>query len=499
MESLVNFEDFQKSWVELSPKKKMELIKLVGSYEVFQERFYHDLPGFIRECFLWNPAKKIQPARYQLLAAEGLQKEKRAAIRTLHGAGKTAFAAWAIWWFILTRDRRKDWKVITTASAWRQLTKYLWPEIHKWHKLIDWKKIGIRPLIRNKHLLDLTVKLETGQASAVASDNHDYIEGAHADSILYVFDEAKAIPDDIFDAAEGAFSTAGADTFGEAFILAISTPGEPFGRFYDLHTKRSQYSDWWVHHIKLDEVVEENRVSMQWVQSRKEQWGEGSVLFQNRVLGEFAQQEEDSMIPLKYIDAAVARWKDTKARPSLLTDQLGLDVARFGDDKTVFAFRSGWVIKDLEKYQGLDTMQTVGKAMGFSNRNKSMKIKVDVIGIGAGVFDRLKEQGRKVVAFNAAGKTDRLDKSKEFGFVNIRSAAWWNLRELLMEEDSKIALPDDPGLIGDLSAPKWKVTSSGKIQVESKEEIKKRIGKSTDEGDAVVQVFWDERTPSIVI
>ena len=133
-------------------------------------------------------------------------------------------------------------------------------------------------------------------------------------------------------------------------------------------------------------------------------------------------------------------------------------------------------------------MQTAGRVAGILDAHGGKAV-IDVIGIGAGVFDRLREQNKKVVAFNAAEATAKRDKSRELGFVNCRSAAWWAMREIL--ETGPVALPPDDLLIGDLTAPTWRVVSGGKIQVESKDEIRKRIGRSTDDGDAVIQAFWD--------
>jgi hypothetical protein len=116
---------------------------------------------------------------------------------------------------------------------------------------------------------------------------------------------------------------------------------------------------------------------------------------------------------------------------------------------------------------------------------------VDVIGIGAGVVDRLREQRMAVEPFNAAEGTTRKDSSGELGFSNVRSQAWWELRELLDPAGGEpVALPPDDMLTGDLTAPHWRVLSGGRIQIESKDDIRKRLGRSTDSGDAVVQAFW---------
>lgn len=499
IDKLNNFNDFKKQWRSISMEDRVKIFKLAKTYFAFRKRYRNDLEGFILNCFKWEEKKHIYPSEDQLYIARNFQEKKRASIRALHGVGKTALAAIIVIWFCLTRDVDSDWKVITTASAWRQLTKYLWPEIHKWLKKIKWEMIGRPPLRPKYQLLDLSIKLNSGSAFAVASDNYEYIEGAHADSLLYVFDESKAIPDETWDAAEGAFSTAGGDMgtddAREVYVLSISTPGEPMGRFFDIQSKKPGYKDWWTYHCNLKNAIEQGRVSASWADNRKLQWGETSALYKNRVLGEFAQSEEDCIIPLKYIEMAVARF-DINAAKKMKVEQIGFDPARFGEDKSCMAFRSKLWITGIWAWPKTDTMASTGRVMKATANNKAtVKIVVDVIGIGAGIYDRLKELGRKVVSFNAGSKTNKSDMSKQLEFVNKRAASWWMMKDLLMTEE--VALPDDETLIGDLAAPKWKPTSSGKIQVESKEEIKKRLGRSTDYADAVIMAYWKERSPGI--
>ncbi|MFE2720698.1 hypothetical protein ACFXKI_55110 [Streptomyces mirabilis] len=127
-----------------------------------------------------------------------------------------------------------DWKALTTASAWRHLTVYLWPETHKWARRIRWDVLGREPF---SELLRLNLKLVHGAASPVASNKPELIEGAHADSLFYLIEEAKVVPDDTWDAIEGAFSGGRMDGLPEAFALAISTPGPPAGRFYEIHKR----------------------------------------------------------------------------------------------------------------------------------------------------------------------------------------------------------------------------------------------------------------------
>lgn len=452
---------------------------------------YRDDPaGFVTDCIRWPDARR--PTEYQLENLRALVKHKRVAVRGPHGLGKTAENAWAILWFALTRDAMgADWKIPTTASAWRQLEHYLWPEIHKWAGMLDWGKIGREPFGRYE-LLTLNLKLRTGSAFAVACENPATIEGVHADQVLYIYDEAKTIPPETFDASEGAFSGAGGDTAQDAYALASSTPGPPVGRFYEIHARKPGFEDWHARRVTLEDTVKAGRVSREWADQRRRQWGEDSAVYRNRVLGEFAASEEDGVIPLAWVEAANERWQAFEDDPGPLT-AVGVDVARSGGDQTVLALRHGWCLLELRHASRQGTMETAGQVVGVLRGSDAVAV-VDVIGIGAGVVDRLREQGLPVLAFNASEGTKMLDRTGELGFVNCRAAAWWSLRELLDPDGGvEIALPPDDTLIGDLTAPRWRVMSGGRIQVEAKDDIRKRIGRSTDDGDAVVQAFWSDR------
>ena len=410
-------------------------------------------------------------------------------MRGPHGLGKTGMASWVVLWFALTRDG-DDWKCVTTASAWRQLSKFLWPEIHKWARRLRWDVIGRAPFDERTELLQLNLKLSTGEAFAAASDNPALLQGAHADHLLYLFDESKAIPPATFDAAEGAFSGSGNADGVEAYALAISTPGEPQGRFYEIQARKPGLDDWWTRHVTLADAIAAGRISPEWAEQRKAQWGEGSAVYQNRVLGEFAAADEEAMIPLAWIEAANERWHEWRemgaARGTLTA--VGVDVGR-GGDKTVLALRFDEVVSELRRHGQADTMVTAGMVEGIL-KAWGGKAVVDVIGIGAGVVDYLRHQGKLVEAFNAAERSDLKDRSGELGFVNRRSAGWWNLRELLDPANGeRAALPPDDRLTGDLTAPHWRIVAGGKIQVESKDEIRVRLGRSTDDGDAVMMAF----------
>lgn len=278
--------------------------KAASRFEKFGKQYYNDPAAFAYDCL-----NDVCPTPYQAEILSMLPVKKRVCVRGPHGIGKSALASFLAHWYILTRSALgTDFKLATTASAWRQLEKYLWPEIWKTSSAINWRKVGREPYTRAERLL-LAVKMRTGSAFAVASDNHQYIEGLHANSVCYIFDESKAIPDPTWQAAEGAFSAAGADTGYEALAFSISTPGEPMGQFYNIHMRKPGFEDWWPRHVQVEEAIQAGRISHEWVEARKRQWGEQSAAFQNRVLGEFCSSDSDAVIPLAWVERAMA-WED---------------------------------------------------------------------------------------------------------------------------------------------------------------------------------------------
>jgi len=456
-------------------------------YEAFRRQYWNDPVGFVRDCIVWG--ENDGPTPYQCDILYSLSKNKRVCVRSLHGAGKSALSALTVIWFALTRDG-DDWKIPTTASAWRQLEKFLWPEIHKWLRRVNWERVG-RTSLSGDEELTLSLRLKTGEAFALASDDHNMIEGAHADHMLYVFDEAKVIPESTWDAAEGALVN------DNAYFLAVSTPGPPVGRFFDIQSRKAGYTDWFLRHIKLPEVIAAGRVTETWANARALQWGDQSSVYKNRVLGEFAADDIDSVIPIQWIEKANEIWEQWSEGDVeglfVEIDQIGIDVARQGSDKTCFAYRSGTVIKNIDKYSKSDTMTTAGIAMSALENNPKAVVNIDAIGVGAGVYDRcMEEYPERTFAFMAGESSMDSDLSGLWQFADTRSAAWWHLREMLDPANGNlIGLPPDDDLLGDLSAPTWRIHSSGKIRVESKDSIRLRLHRSTDTGDSVVQAFYE--------
>lgn len=496
--------DLPTGWQSFTPERKQALRDLLRMAK-FRRTYRYDPAAFVVDCINWDRVPRSDgPHEYQLEILSELIEHGREAARGPHGIGKTAIAAWAVHWFALTRDG-DSWKAPTTASKWGQLEKFLWPEIHEWARYLRWDLIGRDPYNEVHELQVLNLNLHTGAAFAIASNQPAAIEGAHADHVLYIYDEAKTISKETFDATEGAFAGAGVDTGREALALAISTPGEPQGRFYQIHNRDAGLLHWHTRHVTKEEAIDAGRMSRQWAETMAEQWASDPAVYENRVEGNFAVGSTTSVIPLRWVEDAVERWKAMAVQSlkdktwEIPDDALpsftcaGVDIADEGGDMNCLAERHGNVIVRLRRWAGIDTMQTTGRVRAVV-RGKGDRgyVIIDSIGVGAGATARLREQKVRTIGFVAGESSGKTDSTGEFEFANKRAEAWWGMRERLDPSQpggSKICLPPDDLMIGDLTAPKWRETSSGKILVESKDDIRARIGRSTDTGDAVVQSF----------
>ena len=208
------------------------------------------------------------------------------------------------------------------------------------------------------------------------------------------------------------------------------------------------------------------------------------------LFGDFSAGREDDafqIIPSAWVQAAQARWKP-RAEPGPM-HALGVDVARGGRDKTILAPRHANWFAPLQAHPGSSTPDgpLVATLVITAVGQHLAKAQVDIIGVGSSAYDSLRPVLKdRAVPMNASESSEKTDKSGQLGFVNRRAEWWWGMREALDPASGQdIELPPDNELRADLCAPRWKLTARG-IQVEGKDEIKKRIGRSTDRGDAVV-------------
>jgi len=433
-------------------------------------------------CLITGPGLLIK----RKYLAEQITRQRQA-LYGPRGLGKSSSAAALIWWAVLTSD---DTIAPTTASAWRQLEEYLWPEIHRFHKMLNWDIIGRQPLTKDRELKTLSIDITESQSSfAVASNDSDKIEGAHANfRVFVVIDEGKAVKDETFDSLEGAFSQC-----QQPLALALSTPGPKMGRFYDICMGKYGYEDWHVRHVTKEEAIQAGRMRPEWAAQRERQWGSDSAVYRNHVLGEFAQDAERVIIPLHYVELANQRWEEKNSSQALgPIDTIGVDPARGGGDKSAIAMGNSSSVIAIRELDAKDIMPTADAVLDIMANNPLSRAVIDVIGVGAGVYDYLKRVGKKVLSFNASEKSSSTDRSGTLSFRNKRAEVWWKMGEALNPAyNSNVALPPDAEdrLLGELTTPTYSYDAQGKIVVQSKDDIRKRIGRSTDWADACISVI----------
>jgi len=224
--------------------------------------------------------------------------------------------------------------------------------------------------------------------------------------------------------------------------------------------------------------------------------------------GLWQQDDQWQIIPTEWVMIAMERWnrakipftsEDGEEIKKIKMTGAGVDVARGGNDKTIIAPRYDNYIAELIKIPGRSTpdgQAVAGEVMKHVPKNTV--INLDIVGVGSSPYDYLTDYGYDVNGIQSAAASKDTDATGMLHFANLRAAMWWNAREMLdPDSGNEICLPDDKILLRDLTTARWKVTARG-IMVESKEDIKTRIGRSPDEGDAVVYVLYNKPKVGII-
>lgn len=413
----------------------------------------------VREVFGAEP----DPYQDEIMMAVA-RGERRISVRSGHGVGKTTVLAWIIVWFILTRFPQKT---VCTAPTSAQLFDALQKEVVAWIKKLPPPLYALLEIKTER--IELIAAPEESFISFRTSrpEMPEALAGIHSDNVLLVGDEASGIPEQVFEAARGSMSGHNATT-----ILA-GNPVRSSGTFYDTHHK---LRDKWF--TKKVSCADCSRVSQDFIDDILNQYGERSNMFRVRVLGEFPLADDDTVIPFELVEPALKR----DVQPLMVRPVWGLDCARFGMDASSLAKRRGNVLPEKTKvWRGLDTMELVGRIKFEWDctpaEARPTDICVDSIGLGAGVADRLRELGLPARAINVSESP-----SMKGHYTNLRSELWFKGRSWLEARDCNIA--DDDALCAQLIAPKFKLTSGGKMQVESKDDMKKRGLESPNNADA---------------
>lgn len=425
--------------------------------------------------YMWSKQRDI---------ARSVQNHKLTAVKSGHGVGKSFTASNLAAWWIDTHPA-EDTIVISTAPSTRQVSAIMWEEIRKIHR-----KANLAGEVQrsDRWLID---NIEVGFGRKPQDYDKHAFQGLHRKYLLVIIDEACGVDQWLWTAA---LSMA---TGEHNRIIAIGNPDDPTSHFAKVCRPGSPWNIIQISVLdspnftgeEVPQDAKEKLTNLDFLDFMRAEVGEGSATWISKVLGEFPDVDEMSTIPLGWVHRAQERWQDWKENDGTIGGRhlIGADIARLGGDKTAFAHRYGHVITEVEILPGSDTERTADRLLEHTNATAI----VDTNGVGAGVYDKLRARGMSAVPLNVGNRTSMRDKSGQIEFYNVRAAAFWKLREALdPSNDPTLCIPPDDKLAEDLSCARWKTMAGGKMVIEDKREIRKRIGRSPDKGDAVVLVNW---------
>ena len=409
----------------------------------------------------------VKPWSKQAEVLRAIVANRRVAVKSGNGLGKTAVAAMAVLWFLSCHAPAI---VLSTAPTYRQVRNLLWREIRRFYVLAPFNLGG--------EMLDVRWELsEARYAMGLSADSADEFQGFHSPNLFVVVDEAAGVEEIIYEAVESVM------TSENCRLLLIGNPTSMAGAFRRaFFEERAHYSVVTISAFDSPNVIEDRPVvrglvSRSWVEERKLLWGEETGVYRARVLGEFPDQGEDTLIPLSVVEAATKRWL-----PLTGERVMAVDVARFGADKSVIVVRDGMQVTKILEYRALDLMALTGRVQATMEAVGLDEVIIDEIGVGAGVVDRLKELKVKAHGVNV-GIPAHDDKH----FSNLRAEGYWRLRQLFL--DGVVAVPADQELVGQLASMRYEFDSRGRVQIESKESMRRRGASSPDKADAMMLAY----------
>lgn len=405
---------------------------------------------------------------YQIDEALETNENPFISVRSGHGTGKTYILANLANYIGLTED---DAKIVMTAPVAAQLKNQLIPELKKWSKNL-YPSLDSLVDVKSMEVVYGKINQNKAVARTARKENSEALAGVHGKFVLYIIDEASGVDQKIFDVIMGALT-------GDRFLFVMcSNPTRTVGEFHDSHNKKKKFH----RTVHLDSEKSAN-VKKSWIKMMEDKYGRDSNTFRVRVNGNFPATQTDAVFSLEDIE----RLFDSKR----IIDDSGIevwsqDVARFGDDKNQLYKRKGYRGRGFISSEKQDTMQTASKFTYEYNiaYNKPDYAFFDVIGVGAGVFDRVCQLGLSQICLEA----NVSNKATNPIYFNKRTEMYFNLQEAIKKG---FYTQYDEELEEELLSLTYSYTPDGKTKLCSKDEVKEAIGRSPDKADAVALTFFE--------
>jgi phage terminase large subunit len=426
---------------------------------------------FVRECL------GAEPDAWQVEVLEACMRNQRICLKASKGPGKSTVMAWMGWHFLATNLHPK---VVATSISGDNLRDGLWTEFAKWQArspflmaAFEW---SAERIVCKDHPETWWASARQWSKSADPSQQANTLAGIHAENILFLVDEAGGVPDGVVAAAEAALAT------GQRAVLVISgNPTHLSGPLYRACTRERAL--WWVKEISGDPEDPQRapRVSKDWAREQIEKFGRDNPWVLVNVFGQFPPASSNALLGVEEVEASAKRAL-VDAEWVHAPKVMGVDVARFGDDRSVLQPRQGRAAMVPKVFRNLDTMQLAGQVALAIESWRPDAVFVDVDGVGGGVVDRLTDLGHDVIGIHFGSRPLRAQPK----MANRRAEMWWQMAEWVRDGG---CIPNDAELMAELTAPTYRFDSKGSVQLEPKEDLKKRGLPSPDKADALALTF----------
>jgi hypothetical protein len=449
----------------------------------------HDPAGWVMaklDEFLWSK---------QIEIAQALHDHRKVAVRACHGPGKSYLGGRIICWWLDVHPQGTAFAV-STAPSDQQVKAILWREITRAHR---------RGQLAGRVTLDAQWKTEDGELIGYGRKPADHDEhgfqGIHARYVLVVLDEACGIPKTLWT------GTSTLVTNDDARILAIGNPDDPTSEFAEVcagapedGSSGMSKAGWWVIGISVFEtpnftgehVPEGLRhllPSQVWVEERRVEWGEGSPLWTSKVLGRFPDDGEDGVIPWSWLKRCQGEAATAKIGPLRVPIHLGVDVgaSEGGDETVIVCRRGGRIDPGFRRLRTADSEEIVDGIIAAIKETEATAVMVDSIGVGFGVCGSLRRRVQAEVQWpvNVTGINVGEAAEDPTRFVNRRAEIWWTVGREWSQSGAWDLTDVGDSTLNELATPRY-IEVKGRIQIESKDDIRKRLGRSPDNADAVL-------------
>ena len=453
----------------------MNIAPLIDLYRSKPVLYYEDR---LNANNLWDgEIAMLEAVPYALL-----EKKKKIVVHSGHALGKDWTCGGLVHYFL------EVWGpciVVTTAPTDRQVQKIMWGEITTHYNNATVKPPGLlltqeMKITPDWYAIGFTTK-ETGAAIGK-------FQGFHSPRVFVIASEAQAIDDKVYEQIDAILT-------GEiGLLIEIGNPLRSAGQFAkDIRDTKNNV----VIHLNCLEnpnYLEKKTVvpglcSYEWIEDKRRKWGEDDPRWAARVLGVIPDVSIDTIFTMPLIEKMKnAMTKDTEVRRGTASD-----VGRFGDDETVIYGGTNGMVEFQDIYAGLSTTATASRSAIVNSKAKGNFIIVDADGVGSGTVDTLNDMNLKdveIIELHSAGK------STDEQYMNLRAQMWMTAKK--RAEEGRASIPDDEMLIEELLEVRFFFNKKGKIQIELKEDIKERIGRSCNRADAWVYLQWGFENAEVI-